>query len=431
MKHFNVTLLLFFLLVLSASAQKKAITLQEIWDNDFKTNSMEALHSMKNGQQYSVLNLDRSSGKSTVDIYDYQTLQKVRTFVSSGDFNEFENFSDYTFSADETKAILATEVEPIYRRSKKAKYFVYDSSNNSATAISDEKIQEPTFSPDGQKIAYVLNNDLYVFDMLTERTKRLTKDGAANETINGLTDWVYEEEFSFVRAFEWNAKSDRIAYLKFDETFVPEFSMDVYGSELYQTQQKFKYPKAGELNSVVSLHLYDLLKTESKKVYLQEKEYEDFYIPRIQWTNDPEVLSAQYMNRHQNTLDLWLINANGYESKIIHSETDKAYVDVTFDLTFLKDNSFIWTSESSGNNHIYHYSNQGQLLIDEVNKRLFYQSTENGSTNRGVYSINISGGNKKALSVKEGQSSASFSANHQYFINTFSSANEPPILTML
>ncbi|RZV70605.1 MAG: S9 family peptidase [Flavobacteriaceae bacterium] len=444
MRNFNVALLLCFLLASPLLAQKKAITLEEIWDGTFRTESMEVLHSMKNGQQYSVLNQDQKKNISTIDIYDYRTLQKTRTFVSSADFFEFDEFSDYTFSEDETKVILATEVEPIFRRSKRAKYYVYDSTNNSVQAISEEKIQEPTFSPDGTKIAYGFNNDLYVHDLLSERTKRLTNDGLKNEIINGITDWVYEEEFSFVRAFEWNSKSDRIAFLKFDETFVPEFTMDVYGDELYPTQQKFKYPKAGELNSEVSLYIYDLLKSESKKVFLNQ-DYDNHYIPRIKWTNDPQILSAQYMNRHQNKLELWLINANGYESLIALQEEDKAYIDVTFDLTFLPDNSFIWTSEKSGNNHIYHHSRDGKLIrqvtegnwevtsyygYDPANKKIFYQSTENGSTNRGVYSIGLNGKNKKALVDKEGQSRASFSADHSYFINSFSSATIPPQYTL-
>ena len=444
MKYLKVTLLLCFLIASPLLAQKKAITLEEVWDGTFSAKSMDALHSMKNGQQYSVINTDRVSGVSTIDIYDYKTLQKVRTFISSGDYQEMGKFSDYTFSPDETKVILATEVEPIFRRSKRAKYYVYDTSNNSVQAISADKIQEPTFSPDGHKIAFGFNNDLYIKDLREERTRRITKDGAKDEIINGITDWVYEEEFSFVRAFEWNSDSDRIAYLKFDETFVPEFSMDVYGTELYQTQQKFKYPKAGELNSEVTLFIYDLLKSESKKVFLNA-DYKDYYIPRIKWTNDPEILSAQYMNRHQNKLDLWMINANGYESLIALTEEDKAYVDVTFDLTFLPDNSFIWTSEKSGNNHIYHYSLDGQLKnqvtkgnwevsdyygYDAANRKIFYQSTENGSINRGVYSIGIDGKEKKALSDKSGQSRAAFSANHTYFINTFSSATTPTQYTL-
>ena len=271
---------------------------------------MDALNSMKNGQQYSVLNIDRANGNVSIDIYDYKTSQKVKTYFNTKDFNEINNFSAYTFSKDETKVILATNVKKINRRSRIGKYYIFNTLDNSVQLISEERIQEPTFSPDGNRVAYVLNNNIFVKDLILESTQQVTYDGQKNKIINGIADWVYEEEFKFVRAFDWNSKSDRIAYIKFDETNVPEFSMDTYGMELYPDQQVFKYPKAGETNSKVTLYIYDILKNESEKVYF-ETEYSDFYIPRIKWTEDSEILSAQYLNRHKNELDLWLFNANG------------------------------------------------------------------------------------------------------------------------
>ncbi len=444
MRVFKLVFLFSFFVITNISAQKKDITLEEIWNGTFRTERMNALHSMKNGQQYSVLSFDRETKSSSIDIFNYQTLQKVKTLVSSGDFTEIDYFSNYTFSEDETKVLLATEESPVYRRSKTGKYYVYNSVINSLELVSYDMIQEPTFSPDGTKVAYVFENNIYVKDFSINSTRQVTRDGEKNKTINGVTDWVYEEEFGFVRAFDWNAKSDRIAYLKFDESNVPEFSMDVYGDELYPTQQVFKYPKAGEENSIVQLYIYDLLKTESKRVYL-EKDYSDYYIPRFEWTNDPEVLSAQFLNRHQNELDLWLINANGYEESIALSEKDKAYVDITDDLTFLDDNSFIWTSEKDGYNHIYYYSSTGQLInqvtkgkwdvtnfygFDKKNKKIFYQSVEKGSTNRDIYSVSLNGRNKQRLTKGEGTNRASFSSDFSYFINTFSNVSTPPKYTL-
>ena len=225
-------------------------------------------------------------------------------------------------------------------------YYVYDIDLEKLDLISEHKIQEPTFSPDGTKVSYGLSNNLYIKDLISGLTKQITFDGEKNSIINGITDWVYEEEFAFVRAFEWNASSDRIAFIRFDETEVPEFSMDVYGTDLYQTQNVFKYPKAGEKNAIVSLHFYDLVSDQTTTVPLS-KSYNDFYIPRIKWTNDANVLSAQYMNRHQNKLDLWLINPKAGDANLVLSETDQAYVDVTDNLTFLEDNSFLWTSEKT------------------------------------------------------------------------------------
>ncbi|TCK67413.1 dipeptidyl-peptidase-4 [Winogradskyella wandonensis] len=426
------------------TAQNKQISLEEIWNGSFRTEGMQALHSMNNGQQYSVLNFDRSARTSSIDIYDYKTLEKVNTLVNSANLVEVQAFFDYSFSKDESKILLTTQSQPVFRRSTLGEYYIYDTKTKSISKLSDNLVQEPTFSPDGQKVAYGYENNLYVKDLTSGETKQLTFDGKKNSIINGITDWVYEEEFSFVRAFDWNADSNKIAFIRFDETEVPEFSMDVFGSGLYQTQQVFKYPKAGEKNSKVSLHLYDL-KSDALSEIKVDKSYNDFYIARLNWTNDADVLSAQYMNRHQNELDLWMIDTAKSTSKLVLAETDKAYVDVTFNLTFLKDNSFIWTSEKDGYNHIYHYTKDGELInqvtdgdwevtnyygFDEDSKTIFYQSVENGSINRDVYSVKLNGKNKKRLTKRDGTNSASFSADFTYFINTHSSATSPQEYTL-
>ncbi|GAA4289903.1 S9 family peptidase [Aestuariibaculum suncheonense] len=428
----------------SLTAQNKQITLEEIWNGTFRTERMDVLHSMANGQQYSVFNFDRSTRSTSVDIYDYKTLEKVKTLVDSRDIQELNYFTNYTFSKDETKVLLATNEESIYRHSVLGNYFVYNVVDKSVVSISDERIQEPTFSPDGSKVAYVFNNNIYVKDLTSGATTQVTKDGEKNKIINGVTDWVYEEEFAFVRAFEWNVDGTKIAFIRFDETNVPEFSMDVYGESLYPTQQVFKYPKAGETNSAVSLHLYDLNSNAIEAVKVG-KDYNDFYIPRIKWTNDANVLSAHYLNRKQNALDLWLIDASKNTSSLVLAETDKAYVDVTDNLTFLEDNSFIWTSEKDGYNHIYHYSKKGELInqvttgnwevtayygYDEKSDRIFYQSVENGSINRDVYSVKLNGRSKKRLSQAVGTNNADFSADFSYFINTFSNTTTPPVYTL-
>jgi dipeptidyl-peptidase-4 len=420
-------------------AQQKEITLQEIWTGAFRTSGMDVLHSMNNGQQYTVLN--RRAG--SVDKYDYKTLQKVETIVKASDLSEIRRFSSYEFSDDESKLILATEVEAVFRRSTLGIFYVYDIASKTVTKIADTKIQEPTFSPDGKKVAYVYKNNVYMKDLMSGNVKQITTDGVQNKIINGVTDWVYEEEFGFVRAFQWNAASDHIAFIRFDESNVPEFSMDVYGSQLYPQQHVFKYPKAGEKNANVSLHLYSLNADKTSEINLGD--YSDFYIPRIKWTNDPVVLSVQVINRHQNELDLIMYDAGSNQSTIVLKETDKAYVDVTDNLTFLDDNSFIWTSEKDGFNHIYHYKKDGTLInqvtkgpwevtnyygYDEKADRVFYQSVENGSINRDIYSIKINGKKKKRLSAKDGTNSAKFSANFTYFINTFSNATTPPEYTL-
>lgn len=434
-------LLLGLITFVTVRAQTQKITVEDIYTGTFQTEGLDELRSLKNGKEYTVLNYDRARGVSQIDTYDYQTLEKKATLVSSDRLDGISSFSNYTFSADETKVLLATDVEPIFRRSRLGLYYVYDLTDGSLTQVAEMKIQEPTFSPNGTHIAYGLDNNLYVYDLADKSTTQITKDGLKNQIINGITDWVYEEEFAFVRAFEWNSDGSKIAFLRFDESEVPEFSMDVYGTELYQRQQVFKYPKAGEENAEVSLHLYDLLTAKTSEVDLAGA----YYIPRLKWMNDPNRLSVQTLNRHQNHLRLYAVDAQATTAGLLMEEKDKAYVNVTNDLTFLPDDSFIWTSEQDGWNHIYRYSKEGPLMnqvtqgawevtrfygYDAKKDRIFYQSTENGSINRGVYSISSAGKSKRELAVDEGTNRADFSADFTYFINNFSSATVPPRYTL-
>jgi len=426
--------ILFLFLFISASltAQEK-ITLEKIWGGYFRTQQMQELQAMKNTNEYTVLN------RNAIDLYDFATLEKKKTLFSAKDFP----IDSYAFSEKEDKILIATNTQPIYRRSFTADYYVFDISTQKLTKFIDKKIQEPLFSPDGKKIAYVFENNLYVYDLDTKTETQITTDGKQNHIINGITDWVYEEEFAFVRAFEWNKTGDKIAYLKFDESEVPEFSMDIYTSGLYPSQYVFKYPKAGENNSEISLHIYDSnLKTTAK---INLGGYNDFYIPRIKWTNDANLLSVQVMNRHQNNLDFHLVDSNTNSTKIILNEKDKYYIDITDNLRFLDDNSFIWTSEKDGFNHIYHYDKNGKLIrqitkgnwevtefygYDSKTTSIFYQSVEHGSTGRDVYKIGLNGKNKIRLSKQNGTNKATFSPNYQYFINSFSSATTPTKYTL-
>ncbi|UOB18723.1 S9 family peptidase [Abyssalbus ytuae] len=422
----------FFLL----SAQNQNFTLEEIWGGAFRTEGMDALHSMKNGKQYSVLNFDRNTRITSVDKYDYSTLEKVETVVSSTDLDEMKYFISYEFSPDEARLMLTAEMEQVYRHSSLGKYYVYDISTKNLVLVADKLIQEPTFSPDGSKIAYVFENNIYIKDIIDGATIQVTTDGEKNKIINGVTDWVYEEEFSFVRAFEWNKSGTHLAFIRFDETKVPEFSMDIYGESLYPMQYVFKYPKAGENNAVVSLHTYELASGKTIPVELDDA----YYIPRIKWTADEDVLCAQVMNRHQNDLKLYFHDVKNSQTKLILHETDKAYIDITDNLTFLDDNSFIWTSEKDGYNHIYHYSKSGKLLnqvtkgkwevtdyygYDKKTGRIFYQSVENGSINKDIYSVKLNGKDKNKLSDREGTHEAIFSEDFSYYINTFSNAQTP------
>jgi len=436
------TAVLLFLTAVVFGQQK--ITVENIFGGTFRAKGMDQMQSLKNTNQYTVLNVDQASRSMQVDLYDFATLKKVSNLIDTKNFKELaDGIDSYTFDASEKKMLIACNSNKIFRHSFTADYFVYDIAGKTLTKLVDSQIQEPTFSPDGTKIAYAKQNNLYIYDVASKKAVAVTTDGKKNAVINGITDWVYEEEFAFVRAFDWSKDSKKLAYIRFDESQVPEFSMSKFHKDLYPTIETFKYPKAGEKNSEVSLHIFDVAVSTSKKVDLGN--YNDFYIARMQWTNDNNILSAQVLNRHQDNLDLLFIDGTTAAAKVVLNEKDKAYVDVTDNLTFLKDNSFIWTSEKDGFNHIYVYDKTGKLKnqvtkgnwevtnyygFDEKTKTIFYQSTENGSINRAVYRISLDGKNKTALTTKIGTNAATFSPNFQFFINTYSSASQPTIYTL-
>ena len=439
----NLSFVLFFVFTMAVFGQQK-ITVEEIYSGAFRAKGMDELQSMKNTNQYTVLNYDAPSRSMQIDLFDFATLKKVSTLIDTKNHSVLmDGIDSYTFSPDEKLILIANNSNSIYRHSFTADYYLYDTTTKSVSKLFDFQVQEPTFSPDGKKIAFARENNLYVYDIASKQTTDITTDGKKNSVINGITDWVYEEEFAFVRAFDWSKDSKKVAYIRFDESQVPEFSMSIFKKDLYPTVETFKYPKAGEKNSEVSLHIYDVASKGTQKVNLSQ--YDDFYIARMQWTNEANVLSAQVLNRHQDNLDLLFVDGNSGAAKVVLNEKDKAYVDVTDNLTFLKDNSFIWTSEKDGFNHIYLYDKTGKLKnqvtkgnwevtnyygFDEKTNTVFYQSVENGSINRDVYSINLNGKNKVRLSKKTGTNAATFSPNFQYFINTFSSATQPTTYTL-
>jgi dipeptidyl-peptidase-4 len=430
-KQFSV---LFLFLCFTVLGQQK-ISVEQIYGGAFRAQGMDELQSMKNTNQYTVLNVDNSSRTMQIDLYDFASLKKTATLIDTKDHVGMPMIDSYTFDGEEKMMLIACNSNQIFRHSFTADYFLYNIATKQLTKLFDFQIQEPTFSPNGKKIAYAKENDLYVYDIDSKSTIQITDDGKKNAIINGITDWVYEEEFAFVRAFDWSKDSKKLAYIRFDESQVPEFSMSMFHKDLYPTVETFKYPKAGEKNSLVSLHIYDVASKATKEINLGK--YDDFYIARMQWTNDANVLSAQVLNRHQDNLDLLFIDGATGAAKVVLNEKDKAYVDVTDNLTFLNDNSFIWTSEKDGFNHIYLYDKNGKLRnqvtkgkwevtsyygFDEKTNTVFYQSTENGSINRAIYRIALNGKSKLALSDEIGTNDATFSPNYQYYINTFSSS---------
>lgn len=440
-KHF-VAIIALVSLSISAFAQKGQISLEDIWKSrKFSADAVYGINSMNDGAHYTSLEYGKA-GTSIVK-YDYNT-GTPENLLNSENLSDVERFGSYTFSDNETKVLLATETEAIYRHSTRSKFYVYDFNKKVLRLLSSGKQRYATFSPDGKHVAFVRDNNIFVKDLEKGTEIQVTKDGKKNAIINGATDWVYEEEFAFDKAFFWSAEGSKIAYYRFDETAVPEFSMDVFKGGLYPEQEQFKYPKAGEANATVGIFVYNLRTNNTAEADI--KANDEFYIPRIKWTKDDNLLSVQRMNRHQNELDFILVNGNDGASNVIFTEKDAAYVDVSDDLTFLNNGKqFVWTSEKSGFNHVYLYDLRGKQVrqitkgnwdvtsvygVDVVNNLLYYQSAEESPLRRSVYVIDLKGRNKRRLSIKEGTNKAYFSKNFSVFINNYSNANSPSEYTL-
>jgi len=445
MKNYFVFSLLFISLALNA--QKRDVTLADIWsERTFAAESVYGLRSMNNGLHYTSL----EDGK--INKYGYEKEGLIETILSEDELKPSGNgesisIDEYQFSPDESKVLIATETEKIYRHSTREIYYIFDLKTKKLSKLTDDKVRYATFSPDGKNIAYVKRNNLFVANIAPETsrssimTRNITSDGVFNKIINGATDWVYEEEFAFDKAFFWSPDGKKIAFYRFDETEVEQFSMDVYGT-LYPSQDVFKYPKAGEVNAKVTIHVYNSETQKTTPIDLGKYEY----IPRIKWTKSNNSLSVQRMNRHQNVLDLILISTSDYSQNIILNETTETYIDITDNLTFLNNKKqFIWTSEKDGYNHIYLYDINGKLVnqvtqgnwdvssyegFDEASSTIFYLSSEGSPIEKQLYSIGLDGKSKKKLTTKKGQNRAVFSKGFKYYINYHSSANTPYYITL-
>ena len=290
-------------------------------------------------------------------------------------------YDDYEFNSDETKILFMCEVTPKYRRSYTANYYLFDLASKKLVPL-DEKHQPQTlaeYSPDGKMVSYIHGNDLFVRNVSNGEVQKLTKDGKNNKLINGTTDWVYEEEFAITKAYGWSPDSKRIAFLKFNEKEVKEFNLAYYGN-LYPENYKYKYPKAGEANSIVSAHFVTLKTGKISNIDLGKYEY----IPRINWSTVENKLIIQTLNRHQNHLKYHVVDfsMNKPIAKVFFEEKSTTYVEIDDNLIIMKDgNSLLRTSESSGYNHIYKVGFDGkseQLTIGNWDVMEFLGLDEKG-----------------------------------------------------
>ena len=424
---------------------QKEITVKKIWqDYQFVGKSVPGFNFLKDGKHYTRLIKDRS-----IEQFDLVSGQPVKTIFTISDITDGQDFPDkfdsYTFSEGEDKILLETDSEKIYRRSSKATYYVWDSATKELNLLAEGAKQGyATFNPSADKVGYVAENNLYYKDLATGKITQITNDGTTNEIINGSADWVYEEEFSFAQAFHWSPDGSKIAFMRFDEKEVPEFTMTNFKGGLYPEYETFKYPKVGEKNALVTIHIYDL--ATNKTVQVDTGEEAEMYFPRIVWTKDVNQLCVFKMNRHQNELTLLLTDATTGLTKVLMKETNQYYVDIHDNLTFLKDGKqFIWTSEQDGYNHIYLYDMNGKMKkqltsgkydvtsfygINEETGLLYYRAAEKSPLEEHLYVIDKKGKNKKQLRPEAGVHNAQFSSTFDYFVNRHSTVNTPTTYTV-
>jgi dipeptidyl-peptidase-4 len=419
-------------LVMANIAFAQEITLDKIYSGYYRGKGISGIASLKDGENYAVIE------REGIVKYSYKTTQKVGTLVEGG-------FESYTFSDDESKILLQKESEPIYRHSFLGKFDVKDLKSGKIISLNNgDFVQEPKFSPDAAKVAFVVDNNLYYQDLASGKITQITTDGKKNFIINGIGDWVYEEEFGHADFYQWSKGSDALIFVKSDESKVPEINIPIYGKNLYPKLMTYKYPKAGEVNSTVSAHLYQL--SSGKTLDLNLGSFENYYIPQVFSTSKNDEVALATSNRHQNKVDILKVNTStGAVSKLI-SETDNAWIETdNLTLEFLDDNSFLWASERSGFRHLYWFDAKGSLKkpvtkgnweitdyygFNPKTKEVFIQTTEKGSLNKVVSKVNISNGKMMLLSQAEGNNRADFSKNYQYFIETSSTANKPYVYTL-
>jgi len=439
----KISCLLFILPFLLPAQQK--ITLEEIWGKyAFMPKTAKGFNVMKDGKTYLELGSSLNNGEVSLETFDLRSGNRLKEIVNANDIR-FENrqldLSSYELSPNEDKLLLVENMEYVYRRSPKANYFVFDMTTKKITRLSEGSKQFfPTFSPDGKKIAFVKDNNLWYRDLESNQEVMVTSDGLPNKIKNGWADWVYEEEFSKADYFDWSPNSQFLAFVRFDEERVKEYTMDYFKGDLYPEKYTFKYPKAGEDNSLVSVHIYDLGTKKTVKADIGENT--DIYIPRIQFSNSASQLCIQRLNSLQNKLEFLFADASTGKTSLIYTDEAKTYIDITDDLRFVGTKGFIISSERDEFNHLYFYDLQSRQLrqitkgnwdviafkgFDEVTNTLYYVSTETGAINRDVYSISLDGKTKKRMSQRDGQTSFEFTKGYKYYISNYSNANTPPV----
>lgn len=434
------------LVLLPSLAQAQQLSLEDIWySSKYSSQGVRGFRAMNDGESYVQLDIDKERKLMEINRYSIKEGTRMETLVSNGDMGDDDgnrlDISSFEFSADENRVLILTDIERIYRHSYSAKFHVYDRKTKQLLFHSTKSVRYPSFSPDASKVAYVLDNNLMVVDLATGVETQITNDGKNNAIINGAVDWVYEEEFSMSQGFEWSPDGKFIAFFRFDESGVKEFSMDIYGT-LYPKEEVWKYPKAGEGNSIVNVFVYNL--SNGNKVKCNTGENRDIYLPRIKWTDKAGTLSIQRLNRLQNHWEILFSDAVTGKSEVVYEERNEAYVDISDNLEF-DNGSFIFTSERSGYNHIYTFDYSKKKLssitsgnwdvdayygYDSKSGLVFCSAADETATQRNLYAVKVKNGKKNKLSSEKGWNSATFTKGFNYFLHSYSNATTPTVYTL-
>ncbi|MCQ2975311.1 MAG: S9 family peptidase [Bacteroidales bacterium] len=447
---------IFILLLTSvATFAQKQINITDLYSGKFYREYVDGIKPMADGESYTILE------DNCIIKFSYKTGVCIDTIANLKNINY--DIIDYEFSVNEDKILFYFFYEPIHRNSFYTLYYIYDLKTKEIESLYENpddptpngsKQQQAIFSPDGTKVGFIVNNNLLVKDLNTKQIIQVTNDGEINKIINGIPDWVYEEEFAFNRAFEFSPDSKKISYIKFDESQVREYMLQFYyphptkynRDALYTNNFEYKYPKAGENNSVVSVNVFDFESNNTIQADLGDNI--DIYIPEIQWTTNSNILSIVRMNRLQNKLDLLFFNTINNTTSVIYTQTDPKYIEetVAHSIYFLNDGkSFLIQSEQNGYRHIYKYSIDGKLInavtsgkneiinfygVNEKTKKVYYSAVGKNPSQISIYCVDISGKNPTLLSSMDGTNSPEFSSTFKYFINTFSNINTPDLITV-
>lgn len=443
--------LCFLLAFISGIRAQQKVSLEDVAKGTYRAENIYGIKPMLDGNYYTQISAD----KKRIVKYSFKTGKEVATVFDVNTAREcnFKEFDDYIMSPDEKLILIQTETKPIYRRSFTAVYYIYNVQNNKLEPLSNNGPQQaPLFSPDGFQIAFVRNNNIYLVKLLFGNSEsQVTKDGEFNKVLNGIPDWVYEEEFGFNRAFEFSADSKMIAYTRFDESKVPMYSFPWYKGlapekkeyATYPGEYRYKYPKAGEVNSTVTVHTYDIKSHVTRQMDLPLDA--DGYIPRIKFTSDPEKLAIMTLNRHQDRFDLYMANPRSGLCKLTIRENAPQYIkeQAYSNIAFYPEN-IVLMSERDGYNHLYLYTIGGNLVKQitkgkfevkdflgwDRNRNIFYYSSNEESPLRSaVYKIDAKG-KKTKLSVRTGTNTAIFNSTLTYYINKFSNLSTPTLITV-